>query len=87
MAYPTKNTPYFTAENIIGWIGVIFVLCAYSLVSFDIVSAQTITFQGLMLLGSMSIMLISYRRHDMQPLLLNFIFALIALVSLVRIIF
>jgi hypothetical protein len=87
MAYPTKNTPYFTAENIIGWIGVIFVLCAYSLVSFDIVSAQTVTFQGLMLLGSMGVMLISYRRHDTQPLLLNFIFALIALISLVRIIF
>jgi hypothetical protein len=87
MPKPRKTSPVNPVDNIIGWAGVIFVLAAYSLVSFDVVSAQTITFQGLMLLGSFGIMLVAYRRHDMQPVILNLIFALIALVSLVRIVF
>lgn len=87
MATSRKTTPLHSVDNIIGWIGVVFVLVAYCLVSFGIVSAQTVVFQSLMLLGSLGIMLIAYRRHDTQPLILNFIFALIAFVSLVRILF
>ncbi len=74
-------------ENIIGWLGVLLVLGAYILVSFDVVTAQSTLFQGLMLLGSLGIMLVAYRRRDTQPLILNLIFALVALVSLIRIVF
>ncbi len=84
-SHQTPRTSFI--ENILGWFGVLLVLGAYILVSFDVVSAQSALFQGLMLLGSLGIMLVAYRRRDTQPLILNLIFALVALVSLVRIAF
>lgn len=78
---------WYSADNLIGWVGVIFILSAYCLVSFGVVSALTVIFQGLTLLGSLGVMLVSYRRGAMQPLILNCIFAMIAAISLVRIVF
>jgi hypothetical protein len=81
------KTSQNSVDNLIGWIGVMFVLGAYTLVSFDVISAQTLTFQGLMFIGSVGVMFISYRRHDTQPMILNAVFALIAFISIVRIMF
>ena len=81
------NPSSYSVDNLIGWIGFVFVLLAYILVSFGIIPAQSLRFQSLMCLGSIGLMIISYRRHVMQPFILNLIFTLIALVSLIRIIF
>lgn len=80
-----KSTLWYTADNLIGWLGVAFVLSAYCLVSFGVVSALTVTFQGLTFLGSVGVMLVSYRRRAMQPFALNLVFAIISLIALVRI--
>lgn len=87
MAKPRINPSHYSVDNLVGWVGLILVLVAYTLVSFGLIPAQSIKFQSLMCLGSIGLMIISYRRRVMQPFVLNLIFTLVALVSLIRIIF
>jgi hypothetical protein len=72
--------------QIIGWIGMILILAAYFLVSFDIVTVHNIWFQLLNIVGSLGLALVAFGRRDWQPMVLNIFWILIAVGAIIRII-
>ena len=72
--------------QIIGWIGMILILAAYFLVSFDIVTVHNIWFQLLNIVGSLGLALVAFGRRDWQPMVLNIIWILIAIIATIRIV-
>lgn len=70
--------------NIIGWYGVIAILSAYFLVSFNVISAQTILYQALNITGALGIVYNSFKKKDTQPVILNLIWAIIALIAILN---
>ena len=67
-----------------GWYGVIAILAAYGLASFNVIGANGLIYQLLNLTGGGSIAVASLRKRAYQPATLNVAWALIALVALVR---
>ncbi len=67
-----------------GWYGVMAILAAYGLVSFNVVNSNGIVYQLLNLTGGGSIALISVRKRAYQPATLNIAWALIALVAIAK---
>lgn len=72
--------------QIIGWIGMVLILVAYFLVSFDIVTVHNIWFQLLNIVGSLGLALVAFGRRDWQPMVLNIIWILIAIIAMVRVV-
>lgn len=71
--------------QIIGWIGMILILVAYFLISFDIVTVHNIWFQLLNIIGSFGLVLVAFGRRDWQPMVLNIIWIFIAIIAMIRI--
>lgn len=70
----------------IGWIGMVLILVAYFLVSFSIITVQDIIYQLLNMVGSVGIILVAFSKKDYQPMVLNIIWVLIAVIALLRIV-
>ena len=76
-----KNLP----NEIIDWSGVVLILLVYGLMSFGFMSSHSLIYQGLNLLGALAIALVSIKKKDYEPGVLNIIWAVIALVSIISI--
>jgi len=72
--------------EILGWYGVITVVGAYALLSLNILSNNSLLFQGLNLTGAIGIMVDAIQDKNTQPAVLNIIWAIIALIAIVKII-
>ena len=81
---PQKNSPFAMLIEIGGWYGVTAVLLAYMLVSFSIISSHSWTYQLLNFTGAIGVLIISYMKRAKQPALLNFVWAVIALIALIK---
>lgn len=66
-----------------GWIGVALVILAYFLVSFEIIEPKNILYSVMNLFGAIFIIGSSLDNRDWQPIVLNAIWALIALAGIV----
>ena len=73
--------------ELFGWYGAIAIVLAYALVSFSILSPTNIWYQLLNGTGAMGIVTVSFHKKAYQPGFLNLIWAIIALVAILRIIF
>jgi hypothetical protein len=73
-----------TVVEIIGWYGALAVALAYALVSFDLIRSDGVTFQLLNLTGALGLLVISAWKNVKPSVLLNSFWALVAAVSLVR---
>ena len=71
--------------EILGWYGVIAVVGAYALLSLNILSSTSLIFQGLNLTGAIGIVIDAMDDKNTQPAVLNIIWAIIAVVAIVRI--
>ncbi len=71
------------AIDVSGWYGVIAILAAYGLVSFNVIGSSGLIYQ-LNLTGGGSIALASVRKRAYQPVTLNVAWAMIALVALIK---
>lgn len=71
--------------EILGWYGVIAVVGAYALLSLEIVSSNSLLFQGLNLTGAIGIVIDALEDKNTQPAVLNIIWAIIALIAIVKI--
>jgi hypothetical protein len=69
----------------LGWYGVIAIVGAYTLLSLGILPSTSLTFQMLNLTGAIGIVVDAIDDKDMQPAVLNIIWAVIALVAIVKI--
>lgn len=84
---PIKSKTNNLRANLIetaGWYGAAAVLLAYALVSFNIISPHGWIYQLLNFTGAVGVLIISYMKHARQPALLNFVWAVIALVALIQ---
>lgn len=75
-----------TTYEILGWIGVVFVLGSYCLLATGIISGDSWPYHALVLFGSAFIAGISLKRHNLQPFVLNVVFSILAIIALARII-
>lgn len=71
--------------EIFGWYGTCAIILAYTLVSFSILSATSTWYQVLNGTGAIGIIIVSFTKKAYQPAVLNIIWALIALVAVLKI--
>lgn len=69
-----------------GWYGVIAILVAYALLSFGIVDSHSLLYQILNGTGAVGIVYDAVKDRNYQPVVLNIIWALIALIAIIKII-
>jgi len=67
-----------------GWYGTFAIILAYFLVSFSIISTTNIWYQILNLTGALGIVLVSFKKNNYQPGVLNIIWTIIALIAIVK---
>ena len=69
----------------LGWYGVAATILAYVLVSFSVLPATSLIYQGLNFTGAVGVTIETWYMKDYQPFWLNLIWAIIALVAIVNI--
>lgn len=73
-----------TIESI-GWIGVVMIVVAYGLNSFDVIQSQSFIYAGLNIIGSLGIAIDAWVVKNYQPVVLNGIWMIIAMVNIIRV--
>lgn len=73
-----------TEIEIFGWLGTIMILLAYALSNFGILSPNNFSYQILNILGALAIVYHSLTKKDYQPVVLNTIWALVAVLAIVK---
>lgn len=71
-------------KDIAGWIGVILVLLAFILTTFGIISPKDILYGVLNGTGALGIIASSYQKKDFQPIALNVVWLLVAIIGIAR---
>lgn len=71
-------------KQIIGWMGVGLVLSAYILNMFDVIQASNLAYGVMNMLGAGGIIISSYTKKDFQPVVLNIVWLVVALVGIIR---
>lgn len=74
-------------KNILGWIGVICILLAFSLTTFEIISPKDIWYGALNALGAIGIIISSAAKHDFQPVALNVVWLIVAMAGILVAVF
>jgi hypothetical protein len=72
--------------QVIGWAGVVFYVISYALLSFERLRADSITYQLLNVCGGICLVVFSCSLADVPNIVVNLIWIIIALVSLMRIV-
>jgi hypothetical protein len=72
------------AENFFGWYGVLAILVAYLLVSFNVIVAKSLGYQLLNLTGALGIIAEAMSKKDAQPAVLNAAWAIIAVLAIIH---
>ena len=73
--------------EIVGWIGAIMFLASYAMVSSGVLSANTLIYQFMNLIGSIIAIIISVKHDVKQNILVNAVWSTVAIVSIFVIIF
>lgn len=71
--------------QIIGWLGVVLILGSYTALTFGLTSAASAWYQLTNLLGAIGIIIETAIRRDPQPMVLNIIWAIVALIGLLTV--
>ena len=71
------------AREALGWVGVVLVLGAYFFATIGQLDAQSWLFQVANLVGAVFLISSSLKHHDWQPVAVNTVWALIAIVGIV----
>ncbi len=66
----------------LGWYGTFAILGAYALLSFGMVDARNLAYQLLNASGALGIIIVSAKKRAYQPVVLNVVWLLIALIAL-----
>jgi hypothetical protein len=73
-------------EDILGWIGMLLVLCAYSLISLGVFIAQSFEYILMNAVGSLFLLYLALKKKALPLVFLNGVWILISLISLIRMI-
>ncbi|MEK7620240.1 MAG: hypothetical protein AAB413_03310 [Patescibacteria group bacterium] len=69
-----------------GWVGVLSILLAYALLSFDILESTSVGYHVLNLVGGAGIVIDALADKNYQPAVLNLIWCAIAVYAIVRVV-
>ena len=72
------------AVSRLGWYGVLAILVAYGLLSFNVVGSREAIYQILNLTGAACLIAEASSKKDYQPVALNVVWAAIAAIALIR---
>lgn len=75
-----------TLIEIFGWYGTIAIILAYGLVSFSVLPSNSIWYQILNGTGAIGILTDAFYKRDLQPAILNTIWAIVALIAIINIV-
>lgn len=70
--------------SVLGWYGVLAILAAYALVTFNVVVVKSYTYQLLNLSGAIGLVVVATSRKDVQPAALNVIWSIVAVIAIVQ---
>jgi hypothetical protein len=70
--------------SFIGWYGVLAILTAYILVTFNVVAAKSYAYQLLNLTGAAGLVIEALSKKDVQPAALNVVWAIIAVIAVIQ---
>lgn len=70
----------------VGWCGVLAIVGAYTLVSFQVIAADSLSYQLLNLTGGFGIIVTSLSKKDYEPVVLNVFWIAIASVAILTVI-
>lgn len=71
---------------IVGWYGVLAILVAYGLNSFGLLSASSLAYQLINLSGATGIIIEALQKKDYQPVVLNVVWGVIAIIAIVQLV-
>lgn len=71
-------------KNILGWLGALAILTAYFLITFGYITTASFLYLGLNLFGSIFVFIETFSKKDYQPFVLNLIWAVVALIGILR---
>ena len=69
-------------DEVAGWLGVASYVVAYLLLTFNYFDSSDLALHIMYLLGAAGIIYHSFKKHDMQPVIVNVFFAIIALTAI-----
>jgi fluoride ion exporter CrcB/FEX len=72
--------------NLAGWYGAMATLSAYMLISFEVLKPIDLTYQFLNLSGAIGLGLICYYKRTYQPLFVNIVWGVIAILAIANIV-
>lgn len=72
-------------SEVVGWYGVVAILSAYAFLSLGVFSSNSLIYQLLNMSGALGIVYDSFRDKDYQPVVLNIIWAIIALIAIIKV--
>lgn len=67
-----------------GWYGVLAILTAYALVSFEVIDVHSLAYPLINLTGALGLLASSLAKKDKQPAVLNSVWAGVALVAIIK---
>lgn len=70
--------------EIAGWFGVLLILGGYWLLAVDAIHSRSWEYHVMILVGSTFVGIVSWRKRNYQPVALNIVFVLLAIVALTR---
>lgn len=73
------------SAEIAGWYGALAILTGYTLVSFEIISSDTLLFQLLNLTGALGIIAIAAYKKVAQSIVLNIVWSVVAIIAIINI--
>jgi hypothetical protein len=71
-------------KDVIGWVGVLLILVAFTFTTFGVINAKDIAYGVLNFTGALGIVISSYAKKDFQPVILNVVWLFIAAVGIIR---
>lgn len=74
-------------SEILGWYGAVALLLGYALISFGVIPAQGLLYQGMVLTGTAGLVVLSLQKRAYQPALLNAVSCVIAIAAIVLLLF
>ncbi len=70
--------------EVLGWYGVVAIVGAYALLSFNLIGSESLWYQGLNLTGAIGVVVDALDDKNTQPAVLNIIWAIVALIAIVK---
>lgn len=72
--------------EVLGWYGFVAILGAYGLISFDVISQNSLFYQLLNLSGALGLFAVAFSKKATQPAILNIIWAVVAIVAIISLV-